>query len=186
MTFVFIITCHNNHYDNGGMGNGEVEEENVKELEILKTHVTFNQEQDLSLGFVSFFSLNFEIERCPICTKFFSQPVKLLFINSFLGRLIYIFLELSVLFIASVSMLFILVLVVFLISVCHWDVNEIIDTLLNRNQYHQFWCWWFCLYPADIVKSQAEAILGLFPFFLHIFFFKEGGVGCAGIESNGS
>lgn len=75
MAFVFIITCHNNHYDNGGMGNGEVEEENVKELEILKTHVTFNQEQDLSLGFVSFFSLNFEIERCPICTKFFSQPL---------------------------------------------------------------------------------------------------------------
>ena len=95
-----------------------------------------------------------------------SNRVKLLFINSFLGRLIYIFLELSVLFIASVSMLFILVLVVFLISVCHWDVNEIIDTLLNRNQYHQFWCCWFCLYcPADIVKSQAEAILGLFPFF---------------------
>lgn len=104
-----------------------------------------------------------------------SNRVKLLFINSFLGRLIYIFLELSILFIASVSMLFILVLVVFLISVCHWDVNEIIDTLLNRNQYHQFWCWWFCFYPADIVKSQAEAILGLFPFFLHTFFFSRKG-----------
>ena len=84
--------------------------------------------------------------------------------------------ELSVLFIASVSMLFILVLVVFLISVCHWDVNEIIDALLNRNQYHQFWCWWFCLYPADIVKSQAEAILGLFP-----FFFLGGGGGGGGL-----
>lgn len=114
--------------------------------------------------------------------KRFSNSVKLLFINIFLGRLWFIFfLELSVLFIASVSMLFILVLVVFLISVCHWDVNEIIDALLNRNQYHQFWCWWFCLYPADTVKSQAEAILSLLPFFLHTSFFLLCGEGGGGV-----
>lgn len=114
--------------------------------------------------------------------KRFSNSVKLLFINIFLGRLWFIFfLELSVLFIASVSMLFILVLVVFLISVCHWDVNEIIDALLNRNQYHQFRCWWFCLYPADTVKSQAEAILSLLPFFLHTYFFLLCGEGGGGV-----